>query len=291
MNMVDKNLDIKKINLDSLVPAEYNPRKISDKDYENLKRSIDEFGIVVPIIINLKDFTIISGHQRFDILYYENNLQEVYLLELGDIGWVFTDIDLKIKDKNYEKTLNLALNRIHGEFDPNRVNEILFELEELHLDHLTGFDLELDDIDYNFSSRIDEEYYEDEEEIFEDDYDDIDDYDEEDIIDEDDDFEIEEETEKPSQPKPKERIRRGFIKYGDVYKIGESSYLMFGKENNEQDRTKLLNITPQQNQIEIPQEIKKIKTITKEINYYISDDAELIETFIIKNNDNCKKVK
>ena len=290
MNMVDKNLDIKKINLDSLVPAEYNPRKISDKDYENLKRSIDEFGIVVPIIINLKDFTIISGHQRFDILYYENNLQEVYLLELGDIGWVFTDIDLKIKDKNYEKTLNLALNRIHGEFDPNRVNEILFELEELHLDHLTGFDLELDDIDYNFSSRIDEEYYEDEEEIFEDDYDDIDDYDEEDIIDEDDDFEIEEETEKPSQPKPKERIRRGFIKYGDVYKIGES-YLMFGKENNEQDRTKLLNITPQQNQIEIPQEIKKIKTITKEINYYISDDAELIETFIIKNNDNCKKVK
>lgn len=291
MNMVDKNLDIKKINLDSLIPAEYNPRKISDKDYENLKRSIDEFGIVVPIIINLKDFTIISGHQRFDILYYENNLQEVYLLELGDIGWVFTDIDLKIKDKNYEKTLNLALNRIHGEFDPNRVNEILFELEELHLDHLTGFDLELDDIDYNFSSRIDEEYYEDEEEIFEDDYDNIDDYDEEDIIDEDDDFEIEEETEKPSQPKPKERIRRGFIKYGDVYKIGESSYLMFGKENNEQDRTKLLNITPQQNQIEIPQEIKKIKTITKEINYYISDDAELIETFIIKNNDNCKKVK
>lgn len=291
MNMVDENLDIKKINLDSLVPAEYNPRKISDKDYENLKRSIDEFGIVVPIIINLKDFTIISGHQRFDILYYENNLQEVYLLELGDIGWVFTDIDLKIKDKNYEKTLNLALNRIHGEFDPNRVNEILFELEELHLDHLTGFDLELDDIDYNFSSRIDEEYYEDEEEIFEDDYDDIDDYDEEDIIDEDDDFEIEEETEKPSQPKTKERIRRGFIKYGDVYKIGESSYLMFGKENNEQDRTKLLNITPQQNQIEIPQEIKKIKTITKEINYYISDDAELIETFIIKNNDNCKKVK
>ena len=103
--MVDKNLDIKKINLDSLVPAEYNPRKISDKDYENLKRSIDEFGIVVPIIINLKDFTIISGHQRFDILYYENNLQEVYLLELGDVGWVFTDVDLKIKDKNYEKTL------------------------------------------------------------------------------------------------------------------------------------------------------------------------------------------
>ena len=49
--MVDKN--IKKINIQSLVPADYNPRKIDEKDYENLKSSIDEFGMVSPIIINV----------------------------------------------------------------------------------------------------------------------------------------------------------------------------------------------------------------------------------------------
>ena len=67
--MVD--IDIEKIDINSLVPADYNPRKISDKDYNNLKNSIDEFGIVDPIIVNLKNNTIISGHQRFDVLFYE----------------------------------------------------------------------------------------------------------------------------------------------------------------------------------------------------------------------------
>lgn len=289
--MADKKINIEKIDINSLVPADYNPRKISDKDYSNLKNSIDEFGIVDPIIVNLNDNTIISGHQRFDVLFYENNLQEVNLIKLGDVGWVFTDTDLKIKDKHHEKTLNLALNRIHGEFDADKLNEVLIELEELNLDHLTGFDLDLDDIDYDFITRIEddtEEYIEDEEI-------------EEDFLIEEEDEEIitpneEEIIEKPkSKPKEKEssnnqRIRRGFIKYGDIYRIGESSYLMFGKENNGQDRTKLLNhpITPKTPQL--PKEITKIKTITKEINYYISDDAELIETIIIENNDICKKI-
>lgn len=290
--MVDNNINVEKIDINSLVPADYNPRKISDKDYENLKKSIDEFGIVSPIIINLSDYTIISGHQRFDVLYYENNVSELYLLKLGDIGWVFTETDLTIKDKNYEKTLNLALNRIHGEFDEEKVNEVLIELEELHLDHLTGFDLELDDIDYNFISRLDDDY-------------DDDDYDDdlnEDIVDEyfdeeeneeniEETFEENEFTETHNNQKEKNnRIRRGFIKYGDIYRIGDS-YLMFGKSDNEQDRTKLLNITPQKNPNNISENLTKIKTITKEINYYISDDAELIENIIIDNNKICKKIK
>lgn len=291
--MVDKDIIIEKIDINSLVPADYNPRKIDKSDYENLKTSIDEFGIVSPLIINLKDNTIISGHQRFDVLYYENNLQEVNLIRLGDIGWVFTDTELKLKDKNHEKALNLALNRIHGEFDPDKLNEVLVELEELHLDHLTGFDLELDNITYEFSSRIVDDYeYENEEDEFiedEDDYVILDDVLEEDdeIIEE----EFEDIIEEEKEEKPKNRIRRGFIKYGDIYKIGESSYLMFGKSDNEQDRTKILNITPPNNQINLPNELTKIKTITKEINYYISDDAELIENIIIKNNNKCKKIK
>lgn len=290
-NMVD--LDIEKIDINKILPADYNPRKISEKDYNNLKKSIDTFGVVDPIIINLKDNTIIGGHQRFDVLFYENNLQEVYLIKLGDIGWVFTDTDLKIKDKNHEKALNLALNRIHGDFDPDKVNEVLFELEELHLDHLTGFDLELNEINYDFISKLDNEIDDEENEI-EIDYDEeiveeIDEY-YEDEIEETIEEEKFEETFKENE-KENNRIKRGFIKYGDIYKIGDSSYLMFGKYDNEQDRTKLLSISSQNNSIELPKELEKIKTITKEINYYISNDAELIETILINNNEISKKIK
>lgn len=292
--MVD--IDIEKIDIHSLVPADYNPRKISDKDYKNLKNSIDEFGIVDPIIINLKDNTIIGGHQRFDVLFYENETSEMNLIRLGDIGWVFPDTNLKIIDKNHEKALNLALNRVHGEWDEDLLNNVLIELEELNLDHLTGFDLDLDDIDYDFISRMDEEYdeseleesvewEEDEEEIIE-----------EEIIEKDNSEEEKEDkknnnTETTKSNTNTNRIRRGFIKYGDIYKVGDSSYLMFGKETNEQDRTKLFNIDNKKTTIDIPNDIKKIKSINKEINYYMCDDAELIENFIIENNGKCKKLK
>lgn len=281
--------NIEKINITDITPADYNPRKISDEDYQNLKQSMDEFGVVSPIIINLKDNTIISGHQRFDVLFYENNLSELYLIRLGDVGWVFPDLELEIKNKDYEKALNLAMNRIHGDFDEDKVNEVLSELQELKLDHLTGFDLEFDDIDYDFISRIDddeylEEYHKDDgdsDEIIEEEYYEDDDYIEEDVT----------ETIKSEGKLQKDRIRRGFIKYGDIYRIGDASYLMFGKKKNEQDRTKLLNCNLQKKLPNIPNDISKIKTITQEINYYISDDAELIENTIINNKSISKKLK
>ena len=285
--MVDKEINIEKIDINSLVPADYNPRKISDEDYQNLKQSIDEFGVVSPILINLQDNTIISGHQRFDVLYYENNLSELYLIRLGDVGWVFPDLELEIKDKNYEKALNLAMNRIHGEFDENLVNEVLADLEEVNLDYLTGFDLDLDDIDYNFISRIEDDY--DEVEYDEEDYEEI-------IEEENDDEYVEEDIgffntkSSNNETKSKERIRRGFVKYGDIYKIGQSSYLMFGKETNEQDRTKLFNSNIQKQIPKIPQNIKKIKSITQEVNYYMCNDAETVENIIINNKSISKKI-
>lgn len=295
--MVDKKLSIEKIDIHSLVPADYNPRKISDKDYDNLKKSIDEFGIVDPIIVNLKDNTIIGGHQRFDVLFYDKNIDELNLLRLGDIGWVFPDTNLEIKDKNHEKTLNLALNRIHGEWDEDLVSEVLMELEELNLDHLTGFDLELDDINYDFLTREDE-YLQDEEE-----YDDNDDeevifeetiYYNDDNDDEDEDESsiiIEEYDDNPKEEVDlsKDRIRRGFVKYGEVYKIGDSSYLMFGKEANEQDRSKLFNCNIQKKLPNIPQDFK-IKTIKQDIDYYMCNDAEIVEDIILKNKKICKKI-
>ena len=112
-------MKIKTIKLTDIKPTEYNPRQISDSDKLKLKNSLKTFGLVDPIIINLKNNNIIGGHQRYDALLdnfmEENSFNEtLQLLELGDVGWVFTDEDLKIESSDHEKVLNLALNKING---------------------------------------------------------------------------------------------------------------------------------------------------------------------------------
>ena len=134
-----------KIKIMDIKPAEYNPRKISNEDYEQLSRNIDEFGLVSPIIINLQNNHIIGGHQRYDVLLNEymvtHKYEELNLLKLGDVGWVFTDDDLEIVDDNFEKALNLSLNKIDGYWDNQKLNDLFidFELDEFDIS-LTGFD-------------------------------------------------------------------------------------------------------------------------------------------------------
>ena len=56
--------------LSELHPADYNPRVAltpEDEEYQRIKRSIEEYGYVDPIIIN-SDGTIIGGHQRYNVL-------------------------------------------------------------------------------------------------------------------------------------------------------------------------------------------------------------------------------
>lgn len=147
------SINIDKINIKDIIPAEYNPRLISEEDYEKLQNSMSEFGVVDPIIINLNNNRIIGGHQRYDVLldkHYEDNnfFDELYLMKLGDIGWVFTDTDLQIKSDDHEKALNLALNKISGEWDYGKLNPLLDDLSLKGFDlHLTGFNnLELHEI-------------------------------------------------------------------------------------------------------------------------------------------------
>lgn len=48
-------MDLRKIKIADLVPASYNPRKAlkpGDKEYEKIKRSIEEFGYCEPVIVN-----------------------------------------------------------------------------------------------------------------------------------------------------------------------------------------------------------------------------------------------
>lgn len=52
------------VNTDSIKPASYNPRTIKEQQFISLKRSIKEFGMVIPLLVNSANRTIIAGHQR-----------------------------------------------------------------------------------------------------------------------------------------------------------------------------------------------------------------------------------
>mgnify|MGYP003291671143 CR=1 FL=1 len=132
-------MDFEKIKLTDIVPAEYNPRKISEEEYYKLKESITKFGLVDPIIINLKNNRIIGGHQRYDVLmdkYINNEISnELYLFKVGNIGWVTSDNNLMLKDEDLEKELLVRLNVQSGMWDYDKLNEIFTELD------LNGFDV------------------------------------------------------------------------------------------------------------------------------------------------------
>ena len=114
--------------LSELHPADYNPRvalKPGDPEYENIKNSIEAFGYVDPIIVN-SDGTIIGGHQRYNVLL--------------DLGYDTTQVVVVDATKEQEKALNIALNKITGEWDEEKLCDLLIELDLSDIDmQLSGF--------------------------------------------------------------------------------------------------------------------------------------------------------
>ena len=131
-----------KININDIKPADYNPRIMKPSEQLKLKKNLETFGLVDPIIVDLTDNnTVIGGHQRLEVLKDINPDMDLKLLKLNDIGLVFWETDFKIKDKNDQKALNLSLNKITGEFDYTKVDDLLVELnDDNYLIELTGFD-------------------------------------------------------------------------------------------------------------------------------------------------------
>lgn len=123
-------MQIEKIEISKLNPAKYNPRKDlkpGDTEYEKLKRSMSEFGYVEPIIWNKRTGNIVGGHQRYKILKD---------LNYQDAECVVVDLD-----EVHEKALNVALNKISGEFDIPLLTDLLRDLSVNDFDvSLTGFD-------------------------------------------------------------------------------------------------------------------------------------------------------
>ena len=142
-------MEISKIKLTQIEPADYNPRTITEEARKKLRNSIETFGLVEPIIINVNNNRIVSGHQRYDILLdmlmESDNLAERefdYLVK-DDYGYIFDFNQLQIKNEDYEKALNIVLNNTNlmGDYDYQKLGTLLEDLE------FNGFNLEFTGFD------------------------------------------------------------------------------------------------------------------------------------------------
>lgn len=128
---------IEKKNTADLLPADYNPRKDlkpGDPEYEKLKRSIEQFGYVEPVIWNKTTGRVVGGHQRLKVLI--------------DMGIDQVECVVVEMPEDKEKALNVALNKISGDWDKDKLALLISDLQGADFDvSLTGFDpAEIDDL-------------------------------------------------------------------------------------------------------------------------------------------------
>lgn len=183
---------IEKKKVSDLLPADYNPRKDlkpGDAEYEKLKRSIEQFGYVEPVIWNKTTRRVVGGHQRLKVLI-DMGIDEIecVVVELAE---------------NKEKALNVALNKISGEWDKDKLMLLISDLQADDFDvSLTGF--EPAEIDTLFKDTIQDKV-------------------------KDDNFDVDEELNKPT-----------LSKFGDIWTLGRH-HLICGDSTKADTLTFLMN--------------------------------------------------
>ena len=115
--------------LTEMLAAPYNPRKDlkpGDPEYERLKKSIQTFDYIDPIIVNRATQRIVGGHQRYKIL--------------RDLGYAEAEVSVVDLDETQEKALNVALNKTGSTWDEEALATLLEELTaQLDDIEVTGF--------------------------------------------------------------------------------------------------------------------------------------------------------
>ena len=122
-------MEIRKVPISLLNAAPYNPRKDlqpGDPEYQKIARSIEKYGCVEPIIWNEKTGNVIGGHQRLKVL--------------AATGAVEVDVSVVQLSLEDEKALNLALNKISGQWDNEKLSAVLQDLSVGFDVEVTGFD-------------------------------------------------------------------------------------------------------------------------------------------------------
>ncbi len=107
-------LTVEYLPVGDLKPDPFNPRRISDEELEALTRSIQQFGLVDPIIVRRTDLTVIGGHQR--------------LVAARRLGYDAVPLVLVDLSQEQARLLNLALNKIAGTWDQELLARLLKDL-------------------------------------------------------------------------------------------------------------------------------------------------------------------
>jgi len=140
MTVLAAPLSVKQVPIDDLHPDPANPRRISDEELESLTRSMRRYGLVQPIVVRKEDSTVIGGHQRL-----------VAARRLGMDEVPVTYVDISEEDAHL---LNLALNRISGDWDEELLARLLADLGDAVDLSLSGFgDGELKDLLRSMEAR------------------------------------------------------------------------------------------------------------------------------------------
>lgn len=143
-------MNIKVLDINSIKPSEFNPRiqlDIESEEFQKIKESIIEFGLVEPLLVNEVNMSIIGGHQRYSVLKFLG-YKEVPCVLINE------------PDEEREKALCVGLNKIKGDWDNDKLTALLNETEVN--ESITGFDKTEDDLD---------QYLVDEEDVDEEDVD------------------------------------------------------------------------------------------------------------------------
>lgn len=143
-------MNIKVLDINSIKPSEFNPRiqlDVGSEEFQKIKESIIEFGLVEPLLVNEVNMSIIGGHQRYSVLKFLG-YKEVPCVLINE------------PDEEREKALCVGLNKIKGEWDNDKLTALLNETGVN--ESITGFDKTEDDLN---------QYLVDEEDIDEEDID------------------------------------------------------------------------------------------------------------------------
>ena len=121
-------MKIEKVSIDDLISPDWNPRKITSEELTKLETSLKEFGYIEPIIVNDVNNHVVGGNQR---------LKALQALGYSEVDCIY----IHIEDVNKEKACNIALNKITGDWDYDKLQVVLEEIELSPIDiSLTGFD-------------------------------------------------------------------------------------------------------------------------------------------------------
>lgn len=141
-------------NISDIIPADYNPRELTKKQYAEIKESIAKFGLVDPLIVNIhptRKNILVGGHQRLQVI-----------IDMGLKTAPCVEVNL---DEKQEKELNIRLNKNQGQwnydnlanfFDVDNLVDWGFDSKELNFSNVVELNDTMSAVDNEFSGEGDD---------------------------------------------------------------------------------------------------------------------------------------